>query len=187
MPTDIIFRHLGTKCKCCSIYNMTVTIIVDICIEMAEQGPRSPETALPQLGDLKLQDLSLIPFSYLSFLLWAFIFTRTSFNCCYWIKVYYKAGDRKNTSYLVQFHFLQAHPIKKLKIPKRATFSGRSRLRTNKNLNCSKSETTRDCCRRQWQLSLTLLQRSSLVGSILDYNGRSLIFLSTGLDFKCQG
>lgn len=53
IPTDNIFRHLGTKQKCHNIYNPTVTFTVDICTEMAKQGPRSLETAIPQFGDLK--------------------------------------------------------------------------------------------------------------------------------------
>lgn len=31
-PTDIIFMQASTS-KCCGIYNMTVIIVVDICIE----------------------------------------------------------------------------------------------------------------------------------------------------------
>lgn len=120
IPNDIILRHLGTKRKCHSIHNTTVTITVDICMDMAKRGPRSMETAIPWFEDWKLWGLSLMPFPQSCFLWWGFILTGTPFNCWGWIEACCKAGDRNSTPHLAPFHFLQAHPIKKLKIPQRS-------------------------------------------------------------------
>lgn len=51
-PTNIIFTWaLGSKS--CSICNMTVIILVDICIETWQNRDRNMETAITHLGDLK--------------------------------------------------------------------------------------------------------------------------------------